>query len=103
MAKTIFTNQTTNIITPLYRVSGILVVSVSGVLDGADVITYYRVNSGALAPIASCSWRTSKGEVLNDGADVGDDLEADQTDICFEIKNAGAGTSISLSYYAEQM
>jgi hypothetical protein len=99
----VFKNQTTNITSSTYRVKGKIQVNVSGVLGGADVITYYIGANGALTPLKTCSWRASISEDINDGADGGEEELLGETDIIFKIINAGMGTNINLEFYGEKM
>ena len=100
--KEIFVYQETDIVSPVYTFEGgWLQVDILGTLDGADVITWYQVYhdpikaQGDYAPIKTCSWRTSLGDTIADEADVGVDYII-KSKVQFEIKNAGAGTQITL-------
>jgi len=101
MAKSIFVNQTTDADISLVdgkeiRVCGTLQVDIAGVLDGANVITYWEEIPGAKAPIYPCTWYAADGEIPN-GAD-GGIQDINNRAIGFKIENAGALTDISLSF-----
>lgn len=96
MSTTIFENETTNVISELHRVNGNIQVCVSGVLDGADIITYKKMDNGADIPIYTCSWMSSKGDILNT-ADGGYENILN-SEIFFQIINAGASTNLSVEF-----
>ena len=100
--KEIFVYQETDILSPIYTFEGgWLQVDILGTLDGADVITWYQVYHdpqkayGDFAPVFTCSWRMSLTQTIADGADAGEDYLY-KSKVRFEIKNAGAGTQITL-------
>ena len=95
----VFVNATANQASPDYNFpGGDLQVDVFGVLDGADVITYYRGASGQPVFIKDLSWRTSAQEVLNT-TDGGIVYLARPAIILFQLSNVGALTSINLSAF----
>ena len=101
MADKIFASQTTDIDVNTINgkkihANGTLQVDIAGVLDGANVITYYEEIAAAKAPIFPCSWYASDGEISN-GAD-GGLQDINNRAIGFKIENAGALTNISLSF-----
>ena len=101
MAKTVWENETGAALSPLFEnVSGKIQVDIAGVLDGADVITYSIDNFGNKAPINTCSWRTSLGQILT-VADAGYQL-LNRRNVQFEIKSPGASTDISLSFDSDE-
>jgi hypothetical protein len=102
MSKIIFSNQNTDIVVAPFNIKGLLQVNISGVLDGADVITYYIGAGGVKTPIATCSWRPSLGDTLT-GADGGQQTIQGLTEIGFEIQNSGALTDINLDFYCDTM
>ena len=100
MATKIFENKTTDGMSDVFKANGLLQVDVSGELGGADLITYIVEDNGALAPQACCSWRTSLGETIPEGADTGAQ-EMNNRNICFAVVNAGVGTNVSLYFDAQ--
>ena len=103
MAKNIFTNQTTNAVSSQFLTSGQIQINISGVLDGADVMTYILGANGIKTPLRTCSWQSSQGDSFlpNETADAGVGILIEIDKIYFEIKNAGALTNISLDFYGE--
>jgi len=96
MSVEIFENETANAVkTGLLKGNGILQVDISGVLDGADVITYIKDTFGNLIVVRDCSWMSSKGDTLDSGDGALKFLE--MREVQFSIINAGASTDISLS------
>jgi hypothetical protein len=103
MAKIIFENQTSNIITEPFKFSGRCRIGISGVLDGADVITLVDAPNGEFAPVRFASWLSSEGDTFLPGfnADIGIGEIVEGTLVKFQIKNAGASTDISLTFYSD--
>lgn len=103
MSKKIFENQTTNTITVPFKFSGRCRIGISGVLDGADVITLVDAPNGGFAPVRFASWLSSEGDAFLPGfnSDVGIGEIIEGTEIKFQLKNAGALTDISLNFYSD--
>lgn len=100
MATLVFANETTNIVSSTHLVNGLLQVDIAGNLGGADVITSYLMNDGTLVPIRTCSWLTSDGDILPNGAD-GGLQQINNRNICFSIINVGEDTDITLEFDVE--
>jgi len=104
MAKTIFTNQTANIETTPFAFRGKMQVNVSGVLDGADVKTYFKGADSEATLVRTCSWLSSQGDtlgVIGETADGGYDEVIAGSNVFFKIENVGASTDINLEFYAD--
>lgn len=74
---------------------GIIQVDISGVLEGADLRTYFINDEGGEVLVRDCSWMTSKGDVL-EGAD-GATKYIQKRNLRFILVNTTASTSISVS------
>lgn len=95
MALDIFQNQTTDAdVEAKVSDNGIIQVDISGVLDGADVITSYLNDDDVVTIVRDCSWMSSKSDVL-DNSD-GSTKYIQKRNLKFSIVNAGASTNISL-------
>jgi len=105
MAKVIFKNQTANLSVdtydgkPIYA-NGNLQVDVSGVLDGADVITWLKGALDDKTWIRTCTWLPSKGDAFDEGTGAGRELINNRA-LIFEVRNASAGTNINLQFDVE--
>jgi hypothetical protein len=96
MSQEIFKNATANdVVNAKISGNGIIQVDISGVLDGADVLTSILDNEGVPIIVRDCSWMSSKGDVLDtsDGAT----KYIQQRKLRFSIVNAGASTDINFS------
>lgn len=96
MSLKIFKNETSNlIINAKVSNNGIIQVDISGVLDGADVLTSFLDNEDIPIIVRDCSWMTSKGDTLDtsDGAT----KYIQMRKLRFSIVNAGASTDINFS------
>jgi hypothetical protein len=100
MGNMVFSNQLTDSESPIFKADGKLQVDIAGKLGGADVIAYLILDNGLRAPIRTCSWRSSLGETIPDGADSGIE-EINNHNIQFEIIGAGVTTNVSLFYSVE--
>lgn len=96
MSLEIFKNQTINAsINVRGRHDGILQVDISGVLDGADVVTYILDNESVPIVVRDCSWLSSEEDLLNNGDA---SIKYLQNRILrFTVENAGASTDINFS------
>ena len=96
MAVEIFRNQTTNdSVDVSVTDNGIIQIDISGVLDGADIITSYLDDADNVIFVRDCSWMTSKGDIIEDGAD-GATKYIQKRSMRFTLVNAGASTDINL-------
>lgn len=103
MARQIFHNQTSNAVSPVFKVKGKIQVDVSGTLAGCDVKTWFKGANNVPTIIRTCSWLSSLGDTLGlpgGNSDGGYDF-IEKSEVYFEITNAGGGTNISLQFNAD--
>lgn len=102
MDQNIFINATSYSYSPIYQINGKLVITIEGILDGADVVTNLCEGIGqGYKTIRSCSWLSSMGDNIN-GSDSRYELIPGNY-IFFTLKNAGASTNITLKFRIEEM
>lgn len=95
MAREIFKNQIGNAtVNAIITNNCDIQVDISGVLDGADMITYVLNDEDIPIPVGDCSWMSSNGDTLTIG-------EAGikyihMRKLRFSIVNAGASTDLSV-------
>jgi hypothetical protein len=100
MSKQIFLNKATNGVSAIYKAQGKIQVDVSGVIGGADVITWMKGANGVATLVRTCSWLSSQGDTLGlpgYNADAGYEF-LENCEVYFEIKNASGTTNISLQF-----
>ena len=105
MAKEIFKNQTANAVVDTYLgekifANGFLQVDVSGVLGGADVITWIKGAAETKTWVRACTWLSTQGDALDEGASAGLQL-LNNREVVFEVRNVGVATDINLEFDVE--
>ncbi len=96
MALEIFKDQETDATVDVkVENDGILQVDISGVLEGADLLTTFINDEDGEVIVRDCSWMTSKGDIL-EGAD-GATKYIQKRNLRFILINSTASTSISVS------